>query len=937
MATGGKTSGGKSAVNAPYVVFNGGEIGVETINRVTLDNYAACAERQENTWLDSNGPMSLRPGFGHQAFLGIGKQRLQRFSRSMTERFILCLSANSLRVAVPDIETIRVPGTPVADILARPAVTAPISNGDFDGSLAGWTDISEPNSSAAVSSSRLLLNSDGLAAGGVRQEVTTLSSGTLHAVNIVVHHGPVDFRCGSTSGGDEYLSFTGTQALRTGSYSLAFTPTGASFFLQFESHTNRQVEVDSIAVADAGDMVLPTPWDEAMMQSLRFEQSQNVLYAWSDGSIRQQRIERWDNNSWSIVETTEEDGPFMDPNTDPAITITPSVRTGNGAMAASKKLFRPGHVGSLWQLVQEGQFATRSVSGENQWTDPILVQGVTGARAVTCAVDTADLYARVRLQMSIGNTTSWADAATNTRPNLGPLTSGNPYADITGASDAFAFNDGRDNQTVYFRAGIKSGEYTSGSGTVSVVFGSASTKGVVKITNYIDAQNVLMEVLKTLAGATPTDDWREGSWSDYRGWPRCGNVFDGRLWTARDDKFWGSYSDAYESYLIEDTGGASNAIARTIAVGQANTVSWMAGLSRLIIGTAGSEVVVRSDALDSPMTTTNMTVRELSTFGVADVQQIKVDTRALFVDVSNHHLMEIVYDVKIQDYVARPLTTLHRDIGRPGITQVDVVRRPDTRVVAVRADGQLLVKLFDPSENVLGWGRFVSPGADGFIESVCALPSSTDNQDELYVSVRRTVNGIVGRYLEKLGPLYVTVQDDACRLDAYVRFTYDVDTSVITGLDHLEGLSVQAFGDGADLGLFVVSGGQVTLPKGIRTVVVGLDYEGFYKSTKLSFGAKDGTALGQLGRPNRITFILRNTMTGGVYYGQNFDDMEVLADRSTADSLDSGPTWWSGTLDNLPIKGDLSVDSRICIKLKGPGPAIIEGFVLGHELVERTT
>ena len=95
---GARPAAGKSAVNAPYVVFNGGEIGVETINRVTLDNYAACAERQENTWLDSNGPMSLRPGFGHQAFLGIGKQRLgKRFSRSMTERFILCLSANSLR------------------------------------------------------------------------------------------------------------------------------------------------------------------------------------------------------------------------------------------------------------------------------------------------------------------------------------------------------------------------------------------------------------------------------------------------------------------------------------------------------------------------------------------------------------------------------------------------------------------------------------------------------------------------------------------------------------------------------------------------------------------------------------------------------------------------------------------------------------------------
>ena len=81
-----------------------------------------------------------------------------------------------------------------------------------------------------------------------------------------------------------------------------------------------------------------------------------------------------------------------------------------------------------------------------------------------------------------------------------------------------------------------------------------------------------MEVLENSGRSHPRRMTGAGSWSPITAVGRAAATSSTAGWTARDDKFWGSYSDAYGANPIEDTGGASNAIARTIAVGQANTV-----------------------------------------------------------------------------------------------------------------------------------------------------------------------------------------------------------------------------------------------------------------------------------------------------------------------------------------------------------------------------
>ena len=767
----------------------------------------------------------------------------------------------------------------------------------------------------------MLLNSDGAATAGVRQQVTTGSINALHAVDVTVHHGPVKMKIGTAAGGVDLVD---EMELRTGQHSIAFTPTAFTFSIDITSGLYRQVEVESIQIASAGDLVLDTNWAESDLNSLRLEESLNVMYVFL-GTQRQKRIERWDNNSWSISDTDEKDGPFGDANSDTSVTITPSVRVGNGTLTSNNPIFSPKHIGALWKLVQSGQFETRVVNGADQWSDPVRVRGVGGSRALTATVS-AGLTGTVRLQRSIGNTSSFADAAS------GSGTSGTVSASLSGSSAAFAFNDGLDNNDVYYRVGVKTGDYTSGSATVTIAFSGASTEGVCRITNYTDQFHVSMEVLANFATATSTNNWNEGAWSDKRGWPRAGVVFDGRLWALRDDKFWGSYSEAYESHAHDE--GASSAIARSVAVGSANTGQWIMGLSRLIIGTEGAEVVVRSNAFDEPLSTTNMTVREMSTYGVGDVQPVKVDTRCLYMDSSRHHMMEIVYNVQMQDYVARPLTTLNRDVGRPGVSQMAVMRRPDTRVFAIRDDGQALVKLFDPQENILGWSRWITPGAGGIIESIAVLPGGIINQDEVYLSVKRTVGGVIRRYLEKLANVYYASASELMPVDCCVAYS-GAPATHFTGLGHLEGQTVKVWADGGWAGEFVVSGGAITLTDAASYVVAGLAYEGRYKGTKLAFGAKQGTALAQRGKPIKINFILRKCFPGGVRYGQDFVEMDRLSDRIESDLQGHGPSMVSDTITDITMPGRIQPDPRVCIIMDAPG--WINGIVIGEMMNERVT
>ena len=86
----------------------------------------------------------------------------------------------------------------------------------------------------------------------------------------------------------------------------------------------------------------------------------------------------------------------------------------------------------------------------------------------------------------------------------------------------------------------------------------------------------------------------------------------------------------------------------------------------------------------------------------------------------------------------------------------------------------------DPVEDVRAW---VDVTTDGQIEDVVVLPG--DEEDQVYYSVRRGINGTIVRFLEKWAIESECRGGDVSKLgDAFVHFSGGPSTT-ITGLSHL--------------------------------------------------------------------------------------------------------------------------------------------------------
>lgn len=497
-----------------FVSFNRGLISRYALARVDLQRMHMSAAVMTNWMPRVFGSMMLRPGL---AYAGLGTRanafaKMIPFIRASDDVAIVEATDSNLRVLVNDAA------------VTRPAVTAAITNGGFVGNITGWTGADETGATSAYQAvNQMALTGTGFNAAIRYQTVTCHEPGTEHALRIVVNRGPVLFRVGSTVGGEDYIT---TTTLGTGTHSLAFTPAG-NFTVEVLNRLSRMTLVGSIQVEAAGVMLLPTPWALAALPNLRADQSADVLYI-CDGSVQQRKIERRGVHSWSIVLYEPEDGPFLVINAS-QITLDPSAATGEITIVASDTVFRASHVGALFKLASSSQDVQADLSGNGQFSDPIRVTGVGGTRAFTIVIS-GTWTGTLSVESSAGEPGDWARIKSFTM------------------NATYNHNDGLDNEIIYYRIGFEGTDYGSGTAHVDLSFQGGSISGVARITAVTDGKNANAVVIQRLGDANPTTLWYEGAWSNYRGWPSAPAIYEGRLWWVGATKFFGSVSDAYESF-----------------------------------------------------------------------------------------------------------------------------------------------------------------------------------------------------------------------------------------------------------------------------------------------------------------------------------------------------------------------------------------------------
>jgi len=878
--------------NNPLYAFNRGIISPLALARQDLERTALSAETMTN-WIPRNlGSMMLRPG---TAYIGATASNNQAkfipFVFSQTDTALLEITNVLMRVWVSDA------------LVTRPTVTAAVTDGTFvdnSSTNAAWSDKDESGGTSAFDSASgdLGLTGDGTGAAIREQEVTLVESGIVHALDIVIERGPVVFRLGSTSLDDNII---GETTLCTGTHSLSFTPT-TNFFIQFQNREKRQVLVNSCVVASSGTMTLVAPWATADLSELRWEQSGDVVYIAADGT-QQYKIERRSTTSWSVVKYEPIDGPFSDINIT-TITLAPAALTGNTTLAASKPLFKSTDVGSLVRVTSTGQKVTASITAENNFTNAIKVTGVATQRIFTI-IRSNTWVATVTLQRSLDSATSgFADVTTYTN-----------NATIT-------FDDTLDNQIAWYRIGVKTSDFTSGTVDLTLDYAIGSIDGICRVTTFTTNILVSVEVITDFGGTTATTNWYPADWSTRKGYPTSVAFVEGRLGWGGRDKVWLSVSDAYESF--DDTViGDSGTIRRTIGSGPVDRVNWMKSVRRLVLGTDGEEHSMRASAEDEILTPSNAMIKSFSTQGSAAVQAVKIDNTVIFVQKGGTRIMQTIWG-QDYEYETADLTTFFPEAGDSIFTAIAPQRQPDTRIHCLRTDGSVMILSHDRAENIAAWSKYTG----GTVEDIVVLPGAAGaTEDAVYYIVKRTINSSTVRYLEKWSLESQNQGGTTSRQsDSHIIATCTAGT--ITGLTTLEGETVTIWGNGKDLGTGTVSSNQLTgVSENGSNFCVGIAYTAQWKSAKLG-------PLVQMKNIRRLGVILHNTHYQGLQYGPTFTDLDNLP-------LVSGNTIADDTVhstfdeESFEFDGNWDADSRLCLQAASPRPCTILAAIVGIKTNEK--
>lgn len=465
--------------------------------------------------------------------------------------------------------------------------------------------------------------------------------------------------------------------------------------------------------------------------------------------------------------------------------------------------------------------------------------------------------------------------------------------------------------------------------------------GYCLITGWTSTTVVTVTVVNTLTSVAAKLDWRLGVWSDTTGYPGAVTFYEDRLVfagsTSDPHRIDGSKNGAYENFSPTDTTGTvanDNAVSFTLNAGKVNRIFWLENDEKgLLAGTFGGCWVLRPSALSEALTPTNVSAKQFTGFGSKNAQALRAGRACLYIQREGRTLREISYGANKDGFGAKDVSIVSGHITKTGLTELTYQQYPHEIVWAARTDGTLVGMLYSLPESedaaIRGWHRHTLGGAFGsgnaVVESVAVLPSADGTYEQLWLIVKRTINGATVRTVEYMKNFFETGVDaveDAFFVDCGLTYS-GVAVTTVGGLWHLEGQTVTILADGAAHPTKVVTNGKVTLDRSATKVHVGLYQNADGETLRFEAGAKDGTAQGKTQRINQCVFRLDSTV--GMKYGPNFTTMDEMIFRESSDTTGAAIPLFTGDKGGS-FPGDYSTEARVCFRQHLPLPFTLLGI-----------
>ena len=451
--------------------------------------------------------------------------------------------------------------------------------------------------------------------------------------------------------------------------------------------------------------------------------------------------------------------------------------------------------------------------------------------------------------------------------------------------------------------------------------------GKAKITARTNTTVVVATITTAFTNTNATAAFNLGAFSNTTGHPSCVSFFEQRLvFAGTKDEPQTIFFSAAGDYENMTTGtNAGDAMVYTIAANQVNAIRYMKAVRTLVVGTTGGEYTVSADGTDASITPTNITIKRQSSYGSANVDAIPAGNAILFLQKARRKIRELQYNFDSDGYQAPDLTILNDSATNSGINEMVYQQEPGSIIWCVRDDGVLAALTYQRSENVIAWSRHIFGGVFGSGDAVCesaATISGDLTEDEVWVIIKRTVNGATKRYVECFSDFDFDETDptDFKFLDSHLSYSGS-STTTLSGLSHLEGQAVSILADGSVHANKTVSSGAITLDRAVTKACVGLSYDSILQTMRIEGGAAEGTSQGKTKRISKV--VLRLFETVGVKVGPSLSNLELVPFRTTSSNLSAPVDTLLAGDKEIEFRDDYNSDGFIIIKQDQPLPCSV--------------
>lgn len=703
---------------------------------------------------------------------------------------------------------------------------------------------------------------------------------------------------------------------------------------------------------------------------LRFVQSNDVLYL-VHRKYRQKQLRRLGAAVFELVNYEAKGGPFVDIDPDQITTVW----VDNGSIGLSRNLtasaaiFKDTHIGGLFLLEQNIKDDTK------QWES--------------------------------GKAVGVGDVRRSDGKNYKALTAGNTGS-VKPVHTVGARYDGD--------AGVQWQYSDPGFG-----WGKIKSVGGAGTTALIDIQSTIPD--EAVGAGNASTRWAFGAWSDEYGWPDEATFFRERLCFFRDQEAWQSVSAQFDDMRARDESGLVTidmAIRSRIEAPEANRIQWAVPLDvALLVGTAGDEHAIFEITSTEAFGPGNARAKKQTSYGSNHVRPAAIGGGVLHVQKAGRKLRDMKQLETVETrWDSSNATIFAEHVTKSGLIDVAYQQEPDSILWCLRNDGQLAGFTLDREQEVKGWhphriGGYSDVRSRKFavVESIVTIPRPDSDGDEVWMIVRRYINGAVRRYVEfmekqrehgddpqdaffvdsgltldnvmaaaltpgmnatvknsvnvpftadmpmftvndinryihyrysttdvtgevewKTAVAKITGFDDPSNVRATINAVFpDTDqiaagnwrmtVETISGLDHLEGQTIQLCVNGAAHPDRVVAGGQVALQYPASKVHAGLQCTAILLPMPVEAGSADGGAQGKTGRVSRC--IIRFLDTLGARYGRDEDkQLDRIMTRSGAINMDEAPPLFTGD-KTVSWPDGYDGDQLLCIVQDQPLPCTV--------------